>query len=166
MRSQRVVIALALASLVNAASARSAPCDPDSLRDVADAARVNIIEAVDGARALDAWRRVLDSGGAIGWGVTEYNVDARSTFVFVFDRSALRVYRAGAFGATTDAAMEGCLADSIAPEALIPWSNVREIEAGNWVLWFKLREPVVITSDRGRQRRVDELKAYFHGAPW
>ena len=47
--------------------------------------------------------RVLDSGGAIGWAVTEYNVDARSTFVFAFDRSALRVYRAGAFGPTTDA---------------------------------------------------------------
>ena len=113
----------------------------------------NIIAARDGAEALDAWRTVLDSGGAVGWAVTEYNVDARSTFVFAFDRSALRVYRADAFGPTTDVAMDGCIDDSIAPEAVIPWHNVREIEAGNWVLWFKLREPVVIdpTGASGRK---------------
>jgi hypothetical protein len=95
----------------------------------------------------------------------EYNVDARSAFVFAFDRSALRVYRADAFGPTIDVAMDGCVDDSIAPEAVIPWHNVREIEAGNWVLWFKLREPVVIASDRGKRKTVDELKAYFHGGP-
>jgi hypothetical protein len=136
-----------------------------SLRDVAETARFNIIAARDGAGTLDAWRTVLDSGGAVGWAVTEYNVDARSAFVFAFDRRSLRVYRAGAFGATADAAMDGCLDDSVAPEAVIPWDNVREIEAGNWVLWFKLSEPVVIASDRGKRKKVDELKAYFHGGP-
>ena len=85
--------------------------------------------------------------------------------MFAFDRSALRVYRAGAFGATTDPAMSGCVDPSIVPEAVIPWHNVREIKAGNWVLWFTLREPVVIASDRGKRKKVDELKAYFHGGP-
>ena len=47
---------------------------------------------------------------------------------------------------------------------MIPWRDVREIEAGNWVLWFRLREPVTIRSDRGQRKRVDELKAFFHGA--
>ena len=41
---------------------------------------------------------------------------------------------------------------------------MREIEAGNWVVWFRLREPVAIRSDRGDRERVNELKAYFHGA--
>ena len=165
MRRQRVVLTLAFAGLAEVASAQPAPCNPTSLRDVAETARFNIIAARDGAGALDAWRRVLDSGGAVGWAVTEYNVDARSTFVFAFDRSALRVYRAGAFGRTADAAMDGCIDDAIAPETVIPWHNVREIEAGNWVLWFKLREPVVIASDRGKRKKVRELKAYFHGGP-
>ncbi len=165
MRCQRVVLTLAFAGLAGVASGQSAPCDPTSLGDVAETARFNIIAARDGAGALDAWRKVLDSGGAVGWAVTEYNVDARSTFVFAFDRAALRVYRAGAFGATTDTAMDGCIDPSIVPEAVIPWQKVREIKAGNWVLWFTLREPVVIGSDRGKRKKVTELKAYFHGGP-
>ena len=114
MRTPRVVAVLVVSSLAGVATAQSAPCDSGALRDVADTARVNIIDAVDGAATLDAWRTVLDSGGAIGWAVTEYNVDARSSFVFAFDRSSLRVYRAGAFGASTDAAMAGA--------STLPWS--------------------------------------------
>ena len=120
--------------------------------------------AAAGTAAIEAWRHVLGSGGAIGWTVTEYNVDPRSTFVFAFDREALRVYRASAFGENVDRATGGCIDSSIPPEAVIPWRDVREIEAGNWVLWFRLREPVTIRSDRGRRERVDELKAFFHGA--
>jgi hypothetical protein len=165
MQIQRVVLSLAFAALADVANAQPAPCDPASLRDVAETARFNIIAARDGTEALEAWRRVLDAGGAVGWPVTEYNVDARSTFVFAFDRVALRVYRAGAFGASTDVAMDGCVDAAIAPEATIPWHSIREIEAGNWVLWFKLREPVVIGSDRGKRKKVHELKAYFHGGP-
>jgi hypothetical protein len=165
MGCRRVVLTLVFAGIAGAASAGPAPCDPTSLRDAAETARFNVIAARDGAGALEAWRTVLDSGGTVGWAVTEYNVDARSTFVFAFDRTALRVYRAGAFGATTDAAMNGCVDGSIVPEAVIPWHSIREIEAGNWVLWFKLRAPVVIASDRGKRKTVTELKAYFHGAP-
>jgi len=165
VQSSLAVVAAAIVSVSTVASAQSRPCDTSALADAADAARDNIVAAVDGAGALDAWRTVLEAGGAVGWPVTEYNVDARSTFVLAFDRLAIRVYRAGAFGASTDAAMDGCIDPGVMPEAVIPWSDVREIEAGNWVLWFKLRTPVVIGSDRGKRKTVRELKAYFHGAP-
>ena len=47
-----------------------------------------------------------------------------------------------------------CIDDAIRPEAVVPWSGVREIEAGNWVVWFRFRDPVQIASDRGRRKRV------------
>jgi hypothetical protein len=167
MRRAPVVVGLSLiaASLAGPAAAQPVPCDPHALRHAARTARDNVIAGVDGAGALDAWRTVLDAGGAIAWPATEYNVDARGTFVLAFDRAALRVYRAGAFGPALDAAMDGCLDPATAPEAVIPWQNVREIRAGNWVLWFKLRTPVGVSSDRGARRNVDELKVYFHGGP-
>jgi len=163
---------MALAGLVAiaffAASPISAPptarCDPAAIADAADTARSNIVAAVDGAGSLVAWNEVFDGGGAITWSVTEYNVDARSTFVLAFDRSALRVYRAGAFGSTLDRALAGCVDADVEPEAVIPWANVREIEAGNWVVWFRLFQPVEIRSDRGKKAKVKELKAYFQGA--
>ena len=157
-----VFVALIVARAA-AAGAQPSTCDSQALRRPAETARFNVTAGIDGAEALDAWRYVLGNGGTIAWPVTEYNVDARSTFVFAFDRAALRVYRAGAFGETTDAAMEGCTDPAIEPEAVIPWHNVREIEAGNWVLWFRLREPVEIRSEGGKRKKVRELKAYFHG---
>jgi hypothetical protein len=140
------------------------PCDTRALRDYADIAKSNVISAIDGAETIEAWKHVFDNGGAIGWTATEYSVDARSTFIFAFDRSALRVYRANAFANTNDAT-EGCVDASVKPEAVIPWTNVREIEAGNWVLWFRLRQSVEIHSDRGKKKTVKELKVFFHGAP-
>ena len=56
MRTIRVVVALVVFGLARAASAQSASCDSGSLRDVADTARLNIIDAVDGAGTLDAWQ--------------------------------------------------------------------------------------------------------------
>jgi hypothetical protein len=162
VRAGLVTIALLAASPISAAP--TAPCDPSTLAAAADTARSNIVAAVDGAGALAAWNEVFDGGGAVAWSVTEYNVDARSTFVLAFDRFAFRVYRAGAFGSSLDRALAGCVDTGIEPEAVIPWDNVREIEAGNWVVWFKLRQPVEIRSDRGKRGRVKELKAYFHGA--
>jgi hypothetical protein len=159
MLRTRLVFTVLLAARGAVVMAQPAPCDTRALGERAETARFNIIAAVDGAEAIRAWRHVLDRDGAIAWTATEYNVDARSTFVFTFDREALRVYRAGALGAATDAAMEGCLDPRIGPEAVIPWRNIREIEAGNWVLWFRLREPVEIRSDRGARKKVKELKA-------
>jgi len=159
-----LIFLLALQVTTTAAAEPPVVCDAAALADAADAARSNIIGAIDGVAAIDAWNRVLDSGGAIAWTVTEYNVDPRSAFIFAFDREALRIYRADVLGAHADRATRGCVDASIPAEALIPWSQVREIEAGNWVLWFRLREPVTIRSDRGERKRVDELKAYFQGA--
>jgi hypothetical protein len=153
-----------LAATLAAATLIAPPCDTRALRDHADTARFNIIASIDGAEAIRAWQHVIDNGGAVGWTATEYNVDARSIFVFAFDRTALRVYRANAFR-STDAATEGCVDPAVRPEAVIPWEHVREIEAGNWVLWFRLRQPVEIRSDRGKRKTVKELKAFFHGAP-
>ena len=170
MLRDRLALALAPALLLSghvvtaAAAQPAAACDAAALGDATHTARSNIIAGTDGEAAIEAWRHVLGSGGAIGWTVTEYNVDPRSTFVFAFDREALRVYRASAFGDNVDRATGGCIDSSIPPEAVIPWRDVREIEAGNWVLWFRLREPVTIRSDRGRREGVDELKAFFHGA--
>jgi hypothetical protein len=161
-----LALTLCLAAHVTTAVAAqpAVGCDQAALSAAADTARSNIIAGTDGAAAIDAWRHVLGSGGAIGWTVTEYNVDPRSTFVLAFDRETLRVYRAGAFGQNVDRATGGCIDSSIPPAAVIPWRDVREIEAGNWVLWFRLREPVTIRSDRGHRKQVDELKAFFHGA--
>ena len=157
-------LVLALARATPAPGATPPGCNLVELREAASTARSNIIDGVDGAAAIAAWDHVLESGGVVGWTATEYNVDARSTFIFTFGRDALRVYRAGRFGTSPDEALTGCVDSSVAPEAVIPWSNVREIEAGNWVVWFRLNDPVTIRSDRNKVKRVDELKAYFHGA--
>ena len=139
-------------------------CDEGVLRRSAEIARGNVTAGVDGAEAIRAWRDVLAGGGRVAWNVTEYNVDPRSTFVFAFGHDALSIYRAGAFGGSAEGNLRSCPDPSIVPEAVVPWSRVREIESGNWVLWFRLREPIEIRSDRGKRKRVTELKAYFHGA--
>jgi hypothetical protein len=165
MGRHTVTAALLVVGLSVPAAARAQPtCEALDLRDDAETARSNVIAARDGAGAIEAWNRVLDADGEIAWAGTEYNVDARSTFVFAFGRDALRVFREGAFGPRVAFALDGCVDPAIAPEAVIPWSNVREIEAGNWVIWFRLRQPVSIRSDRGAAKRVKELKVYFHGA--
>jgi hypothetical protein len=164
MRVLLVLVGLLFVANAAPAAAPSRECDPTVLREDAETARFNVIASVDGAQALAAWRRVLDSGGAVVWPVTEHNVDARSTFLFAFSRDVLRVYRAGASGGT-GGELDGCVDPALEPEAIIPWRDVREIEAGNWVLWFRLRQPVTIRSDRGKRKTVKELKAYFHGGP-
>ena len=41
---------------------------------------------------------------------------------------------------------------------------MREIKAGNWVLWFKLDREVRIGSDRtGKRKTLDEIKLNLHG---
>ena len=59
---------LILLTFLAARSVGAAPlvaCDPAALEDAADTARSNIISAVDGAAALDAWKYVIGRGGAI-----------------------------------------------------------------------------------------------------
>lgn len=135
----------------------------------------------DGDGAQHEWRTVLGAGGAVVWTATLYDVDTRSYFVVAFDRDALRVYRfgelAGPFGTRLGIpqfpgpdrerlwrALGGCIDSDARPEAIVPWGDVREIKAGNWVLYFKLTRPVRIASDRGRKADLNEIKVNLHGA--
>ena len=161
------------------ASAELATCDPERIDGVH--ARNSVILGEDAGKAIQAWTRALDGGGAITWTATLYDVDAYSFFVLAFDRTALRIYRFGAlagafekqmkgipvFPAATNErfwrAMGGCVDPTAAFEAEIPWSDVEEIKSGNWVIWIKFRTPARIASDRGKSRAVRELKMNLHG---
>ncbi len=144
-------------------------------------ARQYVILGEDAELADQAWRTVLDHGGAVAWTATLYNVDAKSYFVLAFDRAALRIYRygelAGPFEKTMGMprfvgadrerfwrALGGCIDADARPEAVIPWSDVREIKGGNWVIWFKLNRGITIASDNGKRKNVDEIKVNLHGA--
>jgi hypothetical protein len=132
--------------------------------------------------ALHAWRAVLDAGGSVAWTGTLYDVDARTYFFLVFDPEGLRIYsfeqmagsvKRGFYGIPEFpgpdnerfwAAAGGCIDAALRPQAAIPWSAVREIKAGNWVLWFKLTSPVSISSDRtGKTKELREIKVALHG---
>jgi hypothetical protein len=133
--------------------------------------------------AEEAWRTVFASGGAVAWTGTLYDVDARTYFLLVFDMRGLRVYRLDQvvehvkrgfysipeFPSGDDerfwASSAGCVPPEIVPDAEVPWSAVREIKAGNWVLWFKLDRPVEVASDRtGKRKSLREIKVNLHGA--
>ena len=58
----------------------------------------------------------------------------------------------------------GCIDADAVPEAVIPWSDIREIKAGNWVLYFKLTHKLRVSSDRGKKSDLDEIKVNLHGA--
>jgi hypothetical protein len=127
-----------------------------------------------------AWRTVMDHGGAVVWTATLYDVDARSYFLMALSRDALRIYRMGQFVGSIERrmgvpqfpppstiafyeAVAGCPNADIAALATIPWSEVKEIRAGNWVLWFKLAQPVTVTSDRNKKKTLREIKVNLHG---
>lgn len=143
-------------------------------------ARQYVVLGENARHADEAWRLVLDAGGAIVWTATLYDVDGRGYFLMAFQRDAIRIYRFGQFtgplkthfgipdfpGPEASAlwrAWGGCLDRAIAPEAVVPWSDVREIKAGNWVLWFKLARPIHVASDRGKRKQLREIKACLHG---
>ena len=113
------------------------------------------------------------------WTATLYDVDAKSFFLMAFDRDGIRVFRFGeaapAFtrhlgvpefpgpeAAALWRAWGGCI-DGLRAEAFVPWSDVREIAAGNYVLWFRFDTPVTVTSDRGKTKRLREFKVALHG---
>lgn len=160
---------------------RARQIDPSNLMAHAILARQYVVLG-EPERAEESWRRALDGGGAVVWSATLYDVDARTYFFVAFDREALRVYRmdtlAGGpvkrgfygipeFPAANDRFYEatgGCIDPARKPEAVVPWSQVREIKAGNWVLWFKLAQPITISSDRtGKAKELREIKAALHG---
>ena len=140
-----------------------------------------VVDEPEAAEA--AWARTLEAGGAVVWSATLYDVDARTYHFLAFDRDALRVYTMETLNRGPVirqfygipkfpdprnerfyAAMAGCVDDSLLPEAVVPWSDVREIKAGNWVLWFKLDRPITVRSDRtGKSKKLDEIKVNLHG---
>ena len=162
------------------AAERALALDPGNLLARGLLARQYVVTGADASLADESWRQVLDNGGAVVWTATLYDVDAKSYFVLAFDRNALRVYRyselAGPFETHLGIpkfvdedhdrfwrAWAGCIDPAARPEAVIPWSEVREIKAGNWVLYFKLNHRVTIASDRGKKKTLNEIKVNLHG---
>lgn len=159
---------------------RALEADPRNLMGHSILARQALI--LDEPEQAEAhWREVLAADGAVVWTATLYDVDARSWFFVAFDRRGIRLWRFGAvaerfekgfydipkFPGPDDqrfwAASGGCPPPDLRPEAELPWSNVREIRAGNWVLWFELGRPITVTSDRGKRKDLREIKVNLHG---
>lgn len=135
----------------------------------------------DPERAEAAWGTVIAAGAPVVWTATLYDVDGRDWFLFAVDKGGIRIYQwsqlarreeRGLGGILTFPGPEderfwrasgGCL-DAVAPHAQVPWSDVREIRAGNWVLWFELSRAIRVTSDRnGKAKTLDEIKVHLHG---
>ena len=131
--------------------------------------------------AIESWTRVIDSGGAVVWTATLFDVDYKSYFLAAFGRHAVRIYRMEQFTGPIDRklgyakfpdaserrfyeATAGCPDPSVDPVATIAWTDVKELRSGNWVLWFKLAKPVTIVSDRGKKKSLREIKVNLHGA--
>ena len=163
------------------AAERALELDPNNLLAHGILARQYVVTGEDARYADDAWRTTLDHGGAVVWTATLYDVDTKSYFVMAFDREALRVYRFGELAGRFDThlgipqfpggdrerlwrAWGGCIDEAAQPEAVVPWADVREIKAGNWVLYFKLTHKIRITSDRGKKADLNEIKVNLHGA--
>jgi hypothetical protein len=162
------------------AARRAAKIDPGNRMAQSILARQYLIEE-DPERAEPAWERVMDAGGAVVWTATLYEVDARSYFFVAMSRDDIKIYRFSQmtrayktgfysipeFPGPDDegfwAAAAGCIPGSVKPEAVVPWSQVREIKTGNWVLYFKLTQPIRVTSDRGKNKKLDQIKVALHG---
>jgi hypothetical protein len=143
-------------------------------------ARQLVVLGEDGERARATMQHVFQNGGAVVWTATLYDVDARDFFLMAFDRDGIRVYRFGDavgevkrhFGVPEFPgpeavrlwrALGGCVGD-LAAEARVPWTDVHEIKAGNFVLYFKFHTPVTVRSDRGKRSTLREFKVALHGA--
>jgi hypothetical protein len=120
------------------------------------------------------------NGGALAWTATLYDVDAKAFFVMGFDRAGIRVFRFGEAAPNFTKhlgvpefpgpeainlwrAWGGCF-EGLREEAFVPWSDVREIAAGNFVIWFRFDTPVTVTSDNRKKRALKDLKVALHGA--
>lgn len=163
------------------AAERAQALDPANLLAHGLLARQYVVTGADASLADAAWQTVLDHGGAVVWTATLYDVDAKSYFLMAFDRQGLRVYRYGELAGPFEThlgipqfvgedrerfwrAMGGCVDPAARPEAAIPWIDVHEIKAGNWVLYFKFNNRVTIASDRGKKKALNEIKVNLHGA--
>jgi hypothetical protein len=159
---------------------RALDLDPRNQLARSQMARQLVILGEDGARARAEITTLFDGGGALAWTATLYDVDAKSFFVMTFDRAGIKVYRFGEAApnftkrlgvpefpgpdaTTLWRAWGGCV-DNLRAEAFVPWSDVREIAAGNFVLWFRFNTPVTVTSDNRKTKALKEFKVALHGA--
>jgi hypothetical protein len=159
---------------------RARELDDRNLLAHAQLARLYVTAGVDAKAAHEEWRRTLDARRAIVWVATLFDVDDRAYFVVAFDRQGIRIYRFGQLAGALRTnfgvpefpgpdreelwrGLGGCLPEGMAPEATIPWSSVRGLAAGNFVLWFELDRPITVTSDRGKRRTLETLMVSLHG---
>jgi hypothetical protein len=159
---------------------RARELDDRNLLAHAQLARLYVTAGVDAKHAREAWRRTLDAGGAVVWVATLFDVDDRAYFVVAFDRQGIRLYRFGQLAGALRTnlgvpqipgpdreelwrGLGGCLPDGMPPEATIPWSAIRELASGNFVLWFELDQPITVSSDRRKRRTLDTLMVSLHG---
>ena len=160
---------------------RARELDDRNLMAHSQMARQFVIDGIDARVAEEAWRRTLDSGGAVVWTATLHDVDARSYFVVAFAKEAMQIYRFARLAGPTPTtygipafpgpervafwrALGGCLPSGVQPDATIPWAAVTELKAMNWVLEFKLDRRITLESDRAKRKHVDRLKVNLHGA--
>lgn len=170
-----------LNSSVTRAAERALEIDPRNQMGHSVLARQYLI-LEEPERAEAAWDVVMRAGAPVVWMATFFDVDGRDWFFFAVDKKGIRVYQwsqiarreergfggilkfPGAEDERFWRAGGGCFEAELRPHAEVAWSDVREIKAGNWVLWFKLTRPVRITSDRnGKTKTLDELKVGLHG---
>ena len=159
---------------------RALDLDPRNMLAQSQVGRQLVILGEDGARARQVIDALFENGGALAWTATLYDVDAKSFFVMTFDRKGIAVYRFGEAAPNfpkhlgvpkfpgPDAkalwrAWGGCT-DGLRAEAFVPWSDVHEIAAGNYVLWFRFNTPVTVTSDNRKKKTLKEFKVALHGA--
>jgi hypothetical protein len=159
---------------------RALDLDPANQLAHSQLARQLVILGEQGDRARAEIATLFANGGALAWTATLYDVDARAFFVMAFDRAGIRVFRFGEAAPnftkrlgvpefpgpeahTLWRAWGGCF-DTLAGEAFVPWSDVREIAAGNYVIWFRFSTPVTVTSDNRKKKSLKEFKVALHGA--
>ena len=159
---------------------RALDIDPRNQIARSQLARQLVILGEQGDRARAEIKTLFDEGGALAWTATLYDVDARSFFVMTFDRAGIKVYRFGEAapnfrkrlgvpqfpGPEAKAlwrAWGGCV-ENLRAEAFVPWSDVREIAAGNYVIWFRFNTPVSVAADSGKRKTLKEFKVALHGA--
>ena len=159
---------------------RAIELDPKNQMARSQLARQLVILGEDGARARKEIDALFENGGALAWTATLYEVDAKAFFVMTFDRKGMTVYRFGEAapnftkhlgvpefpGPEATAlwrAWGGCT-DGLRAEAFVPWSDVHEIAAGNYVIWFRFNTPVTVTSDNRKKKTLKEFKVALHGA--
>jgi hypothetical protein len=159
---------------------RALDLDPHNQLAQSQLARQLVILGEDAERARAEIKTLFASGGALAWTATLYDVDAKAFFVMAFNRDGITVFRFGEaapnfpkhlgvpkFPGPEAAALwrawGGCF-DTLRAEAVVPWADVREIAAGNYVIWFRFNTPVTVTSDNRKKKTLKEFKVALHGA--